>query len=90
MPSKSAKLALFLLCVSLALSVPQLLARKKDKAPEPAASEQKRAVQALNRLTFGPRPGDVQRVMALGVDRDVIRTESCNGCHYQLAAHGGP
>ena len=69
MPSKSAKLALFLLYVSLALSVPQLLARKKDKAPEPAASEQKRAVQALNRLTFGPRPGDVQQVMALGVDR---------------------
>jgi len=23
------------------------------------------------------------------VTRDVIRTESCNGCHYQLAFHGG-
>jgi hypothetical protein len=28
-----------------------------------------RALQALNRLTFGPRPGDVERVEAMGVDR---------------------
>jgi OmcA/MtrC family decaheme c-type cytochrome len=26
---------------------------------------------------------------AVTVTRDVIRTESCNGCHYQLAFHGG-
>ena len=26
-------------------------------------------MHALNRLTFGPRPGDVQQVMAMGVDR---------------------
>jgi uncharacterized protein (DUF1800 family) len=69
MPSKSGKLALLLLCLSLACAVPQVLARKKDKAPDPGVNEQKRAVQALNRLTFGPRPGDVQRVMAMGVDR---------------------
>src|ERR1700688_965618 len=69
MPSKSGKLALLLLCVSLASAVPQLLARKKDKAADPQPNEQKRAVQALNRLTFGPRPGDVQQVMAIGVDR---------------------
>src|SRR3984957_20572000 len=25
----------------------------------------------------------------VSVTRDVIRTESCNGCHYQLAFHGG-
>jgi len=31
--------------------------------------EQKRALHALNRLTFGPRPGDVQQVLALGVDK---------------------
>src|ERR1700676_3541835 len=69
MPSKSGKLALLLLCVSLASAVPQLLARKKDKAADPQPNEQKRAVQALNRLTFGPRPGDLQQVMAMGVDR---------------------
>ena len=28
-----------------------------------------RALQALNRLTFGPRPGDVARVEAMGVDK---------------------
>lgn len=38
---------------------------------KPAAtklSEQQRALHALNRLTFGPRPGDLQKVMAVGVD----------------------
>jgi uncharacterized protein (DUF1800 family) len=68
------RLALSLLCLSLAFlivvsAVPQLLARKKDKAVDAGAAEQKRAVQALNRLTFGPRPGDIQQVMAMGVDR---------------------
>ena len=66
---KSEKLALVLLCLSLACVVPQLLAKKKYQAAEPAPNEQKRAVQALNRLTFGPRPGDVQQVMAMGVER---------------------
>jgi len=67
--SLGAKFALFLLCLSLACAVPQLLAKKKEKAPDAGASEQKRAVQALNRLTFGPRPGDIQQVTAMGVDR---------------------
>lgn len=63
------RLALLLLCLSLTCAVPSLLAKKKDPTPEPAVNEQRRAVQALNRLTFGPRPGDVQQVMAMGVDR---------------------
>jgi uncharacterized protein (DUF1800 family) len=63
------KFALLLVCLSLACAVPQLLAKKKDKTADSGPSEQKRAVQALNRLTFGPRPGDVQQVMAMGVDR---------------------
>jgi uncharacterized protein (DUF1800 family) len=33
------------------------------------AAARAQAVHALNRLTFGPRPGDVERVLALGVDR---------------------
>jgi uncharacterized protein (DUF1800 family) len=61
-------LALFLLCLSLAVAAPQLLAKKKDKSADASSTEQKRAVQALNRLTFGPRPGDVQQVTAMGVD----------------------
>jgi uncharacterized protein (DUF1800 family) len=69
MRSKLGRPALFLLCLSLACAAPQLLAKKKEKAADRGPNEQKRAVQALNRLTFGPRPGDVQTVMAMGVDR---------------------
>ncbi len=62
------RFAYFLLCLGLAYATPQLLAKKKDKAPV-GVGNQKRALHALNRLTFGPRPGDVQRVMAIGVDK---------------------
>jgi uncharacterized protein (DUF1800 family) len=71
-PFRFEKLARLLLCLALLVSVsavPQLLAKKKDKATDPTTNDQKRAVQALNRLTFGPRPGDVEQVMAIGVDR---------------------
>ena len=69
MRSKLEKLVLLLLCLSLVSAVPHLLASKKDKVSDASANEQKRALQALNRLTFGPRPGDVQQVVAMGVDR---------------------
>jgi hypothetical protein len=73
MPVGRAKIGIFLLSLSLACYVPPLLARKKDKAKPPSgAGEQRRALHALNRLTFGPRPGDVQRVMALGVHPEKI------------------
>jgi uncharacterized protein (DUF1800 family) len=42
--------------------------KKKEKAAE-AMDEQKRAVHALNRLTFGARPGEIQRVAEMGVDK---------------------
>jgi uncharacterized protein (DUF1800 family) len=32
-------------------------------------TNRQRAIQALDRLAFGPRPGDVERVMQIGVDR---------------------
>jgi uncharacterized protein (DUF1800 family) len=61
--------ALLLVCLALAVAAPSLLANKKDKeVSNSAADQQKRAVHALNRLAFGPRPGDVQAVMAMGVD----------------------
>ncbi len=40
---------------------------KKQKPPD--TTQQQRAVHALDRLTFGPRPGDVQTVTAMGVDK---------------------
>ena len=46
-----------------------LSARKKEKSSANPLEERKRALHALNRLTFGPRPGDVDRVVAMGVDK---------------------
>ncbi|MFZ0771895.1 MAG: DUF1800 domain-containing protein [Candidatus Sulfotelmatobacter sp.] len=64
------KFAVFLLSISLACAVTPLLARKKDKdRPPSSAGDQRRVLHALNRLTFGPRPGDVQRVLEIGVDK---------------------
>jgi hypothetical protein len=63
-----AKIGTFLFCFCLACTVPQLLADKKDQASS-GPDDQRRALHALNRLTFGPRPGDVQQVMAIGVER---------------------
>ena len=60
------------LLMAAGLTTQFALGRKKDK---PVAGEttsmdaQKRAVHALNRLTFGPRPGDVERVKQTGVDQ---------------------
>ncbi len=38
-------------------------------AAQPADSERARAEHALNRLAFGARPGEVERVLRIGVDR---------------------
>jgi uncharacterized protein (DUF1800 family) len=63
--------ALLLPLLGLTISAQLALGNKKDK-PTSAVTQmdqQKRAVHALNRLTFGPRPGDVDHVMAIGVDK---------------------
>ena len=57
---------LALLMVLCALCV--LVYAKKQK-PTSAAEQRQRALHALDRLTFGPRPGDVDAVMAMGVDK---------------------
>ena len=43
--------------------------RKKDSSDARQMDPQKQALHALNRLTFGPRRGDVERVTAMGVDK---------------------
>ena len=67
------KIGLILLVTLLGftISVQLALGKKKDKHPTatPQMDEQKQAVHALNRLTFGPRPGDVDHVLAIGVDK---------------------
>ena len=66
-----AALAALLLLPSTSLPA---FARKHSKKLPPAPAiqrmnERQRAIHALNRLTFGPRPGDVDRVLAMGVDK---------------------
>jgi len=51
-----------------ALCAQMALAKMGKETSSSQMPEQKRAIHALNRLTFGPRPGDVNRVMAMGVD----------------------
>ena len=53
------------------LTAPFALGRKKQKDSKTSGqmADSQRAVHALNRLTFGPRPGDVQRVAQIGVDQ---------------------
>ena len=48
---------------------PQGSAAAGSSAPLKALDPRQRAIHALNRLTFGPRPGDLDRVLALGVDK---------------------
>lgn len=63
-------LVLALSLLGLSISAPFALGKKKEKRPSPGQlDDQKRALHVLNRLTFGPRAGDVERVTAMGVDQ---------------------
>ena len=55
--------------LGVAVSVPLAIAKKNKRESPNQIDEQKRALHALNRVAFGPRPGDVQRVAAMGVDQ---------------------
>ncbi|HEY6302907.1 MAG TPA: DUF1800 domain-containing protein [Terriglobales bacterium] len=58
------------LLLAACLTTQFALGQKKDNpAGAMAVDAQKRAVHALNRLTFGPRPGDVAQVAQIGVDK---------------------
>src|SRR5207248_5974226 len=70
------RLWIWLLLAMVLLSALGLVAEKKKRKSKDQANpsamqmdEQKRAVHVLNRFTFGPRPGDVQRVDAIGIDK---------------------
>jgi uncharacterized protein (DUF1800 family) len=64
-------LVVLTLLIAIGLTTQFALGRKKDKpkGTQTQMDEQKRAVHALNRLTFGPRPGEVERVLRMGVDK---------------------
>ncbi|MBZ5721225.1 MAG: DUF1800 domain-containing protein [Acidobacteriia bacterium] len=68
-PRKVAPIVLLAL-LGFTISAQLALGKKKDRQGSATQmNDQKRALHALNRLTFGPRPGDVQRVTAMGVDQ---------------------
>src|ERR1700682_1778100 len=66
-------LAAAALLLAAGLSSQFSLGRKRDKSAGEMRpmrmDDRKRAVHALSRLTFGPRPGDVERVTQMGVDK---------------------
>src|SRR5207245_2525904 len=51
------------------LTIAQFALGTKKFIPESQMTDQHRALHVLNRLTFGPRPGDVDRVLATGIDK---------------------
>ena len=51
-----------------ALSIAAVTVAKNKPKTSNAADEHRRAVHALDRLTFGPRPGNADTVSAMGVD----------------------
>jgi uncharacterized protein (DUF1800 family) len=63
------QIGLLLLSLGAAVFANLALAKKKENPAATQMDQRKRAVHAFNRLTFGPRPGDVDRVMAMGVDQ---------------------
>ena len=63
------QIGLLILSLGIAVSADMAIAKRKENLAAAQMDQRKRAVHALNRLTFGPRPGDVQRVMAIGVDQ---------------------
>src|SRR5216684_1628604 len=63
----SALLVFLLACPSVFAANPAGAPGKKTQPPA-ALSEHARVVHALQRLTFGPRPGDIERVQAMGLD----------------------
>jgi uncharacterized protein (DUF1800 family) len=73
MPRKKLAIAALALLPFLTTSSLLAFAGKHKKTPAAPAiqsmDERQRAIHALNRLTFGARPGDVDRVRAMGVDQ---------------------
>lgn len=58
------------LCALLLLQpLPASAAKKKKIPPSTQLQSDERILHALNRFTFGPRPGDIDRVRQIGLDR---------------------
>ena len=97
--SSKAAMALFLMLCLARPSFPQSSPSPKKKAnpsrsanPSGALGERQRSLHALNRLTFGPRPGDLNAVVGKGLDswmEDQLHPESMDdsALNSRLAAY---
>ena len=56
-------------CLILALMQDPAAVLAKRKPTVPPLSQDEAAAHVLNRLTFGPRPGDLERVKAIGIKK---------------------
>ena len=62
-----ALVALAAICVAIPAQL--VLAKKKEAKQTSEMEDRKRVLHALNRLTFGPRPGEIEHIMAMGLDK---------------------
>ena len=63
----------------IAVSAPVIYAKKKTPAKTPAVpqlSADEQILHVLNRLTFGGRPGDVELVRQIGIEKFIRSTAS--------------
>src|ERR1700752_2624472 len=63
---KMKKFVAFMLLVALTAAQPLVSAQKRTKSQN--LTEEQRIIHVLNRLGFGARPGDVERVRAMGLE----------------------
>jgi uncharacterized protein (DUF1800 family) len=71
-PLRSASISIALSLAS-AFGIPVPAQLPSLETGDDALRERARAAHVLNRLAFGPRPGDVDRVLTIGVDRWIER-----------------
>jgi len=57
---------IFVLASGSALSLAQTTQKEKAKNTAGSLSSEQKVIHMLNRITFGPRPGDLERVMKIG------------------------
>ncbi|HJQ69516.1 MAG TPA: DUF1800 domain-containing protein [Blastocatellia bacterium] len=67
--SISAAFALLVAVTLLASAILPAAADTKSKAKKGGLTEDQKIVHLLNRMGYGPRPGDVERVRAMGIEK---------------------
>ena len=63
------RVRLWVAVILATLGIAAVTVAKSKSKPSNSADEHRRAVHALDRLTFGPRPGDADTVSAMGADK---------------------